>query len=334
VGTGQYFSYPANLDQLKAHYPNLSVLTNDATGFLTDGSTLTQTATWTGSGEDSDSAGLTQNYSYENDFSVNGAFEFAGIGAEGSVGLDISGSTGFSSLVKSTTTLGKSTGVQISKPGTFPPFQNYGYSVKPYIVGSMQPGGMVDNQPLSTDIKTVGVLRTVFTADPLSQDPPAGAWWLQAYTAAPDVALNHPSRWTYSTQNQPNSGDPPPSCLLTGDGKSMDCAELSQRSPNNPFLDIFHNMRGFFISSSVSPGQGPQLEQAKSGDVLTLQTRVYNYSLAAMPDNTEVHVRFYFTRWNHSNNLPLDSTGYLINEEKVAAIPPFNESSGPNAQPN
>jgi hypothetical protein len=32
--------------------------------------------------------------------------------------------------------------------------------------------------------------------------------------------------------------------------------------------------------------------------------------------------------------LPLDTSGYLINEEKAAAIPPFNESSGPNAQPN
>ena len=41
---GNVFSYPANLDQLKAHYPNLTQLTNDTTGFLTDGSTLTQTA--------------------------------------------------------------------------------------------------------------------------------------------------------------------------------------------------------------------------------------------------------------------------------------------------
>ncbi len=332
---GNIFSYPANLDQLKARYPSLTQLTSDTTGFLTDGSTLTQTATWTTSNEDSQSTGIEQNYSYDNDFSVSGGFEIADLGgAEGSVGLDLSGSTGFSNLIKGTTTLGKSMGVQISKPGTFPPFQNYGYSVKPYILGNMQPGGMVDNQPLSTDIQTIGLLRTVFTADPLSADPGAGGWWLQAYTAAPDVALNHPSRWTYSTTNQPNGGDPPPNCLLTGDGKSMDCAELSTRSPKNPWLDVFHQMRGFFISSGVSPGQGPQLQQAKAGDVLTLQTRVYNYSLADMPAGTEVHARFYYTLWDHTRNLAVDGTGYLINEETVGAIPKFSESSGASAQPN
>jgi PEP-CTERM motif-containing protein len=333
---GNIFSYPANLDQLKAHYPDVQQLTNDTTGFLTDGSTLTQTATWSGSGEESDSTGLKQNYSFENDFSVNGSVGFEGITAQAGFGLDVSGSFGFNNLFKSTTTLGKSTGLQISKPGTFPTFQNYGYSVKPYIMGTMQPGGVVDNQPLSADIQTIGLLRAVFTADPLSQDPAAGGWWQQAYTAAPDVALNHPSRWTYTATAQPSSGDPPANCLLTGDGKSMDCAELSQRSPGNPWLDIFHFMRGFFISSGVSPGQGPQLEQAKAGDVLTLQARVYNYSLVPMPDGTEVHARFYFMPWNTTRNLPAEPNGnsYLISEEKVAAIREFNESTGPNAQPN
>ena len=28
----------------------------------------------------------------------------------------------------------------------------------------------------------------------------------------------------------------------------------------------FHQMRGFFISSALSPGKGPQLEQATAGD--------------------------------------------------------------------
>jgi hypothetical protein len=334
---GNVFSYPANLDQLKAHYPDVQQLTNNTTGFLTDGSTLTQTATWSGQGEVSNTTGLKQNYSFENDFSVNGSI---GVGDIGSVqlgaGLDVSGSVGFNSLVKGTTTLSNSTGLQISKPGTFPAFQNFGYSVKPYIMGTMQPGGVVDNQPVSGNIQTAGVLRAVFTADPLSTDPPAGGWWPLAYFQAPDVALNHPSRWTYSATSQPSSGDPPANCLLTGDGKSMDCAELSQRSPNVPWLDIFHFMRGFFISSGVSPGQGPQLEQAKAGDVLTLQTRVYNYSLADMPAGTEVHVRFYFMPMNAKFPVPAEPNGnsYLISEEKVGSIPAFNESSGPNAQPN
>jgi hypothetical protein len=268
---------------------------------------------------------------------VNGSVGISSFSLQAGLDLDLSGSNGLSNLIKTTNTLGKSTGLEISKPGTFANSQNYAYSVRPYIMGNMQPGGLVDNQPLSGDIQTVGVLRAVFTADPLSQDPAAGGWWRQAYTAAPDVALNHPSRWTYTTLSVPSSG-PPTNCIATGVeiGTAMDCAQLSQRSPDNPWLDDVHFMRGFFISSGVSPGQGPQLEQAKAGDVLTLQARVYNYSLLPMPDGTEVHVRFYFMPWNTTRNLPAEPNGnsYLINEQKVDAIPAFNESSGPNAQPN
>jgi hypothetical protein len=51
---------------------------------------------------------------------------------------------------------------------------------------------------------------------------------------------------------------------------------------------------------------------------------------------TKVHVRFYFMPWNTTRNLPAEPNGnsYLINEETADAIPEFNESSGPNAQPN
>ena len=334
---GNILSYPANLDQLKSHYPGVVQLTNETTGFLTDGSTLTQTATWSGQTDVSATTGLKQNYSFENDFSVNGSIGVGDIGTlQLGASLDVSGSVGFNNLIKGTTTLGSSTGLEISKPGTFPAFQNYGYSVRPYIMGNMAPSGLVDDQPINGTIQTAGVLRAVFTADPLSTDPPSGGWWGQAYTAAPDVALNHPGRWTYSANPLPASGDPPTNCLLKSDGKGMDCAELSQRSPKNPWLDIFHFMRGFFISSSISPGQGPQLEQATAGDVLTLQTRVYNYSFLTMPTGTQVHVRFYFMPWNTTRSLPAQPNGgsYLISDQTVAVIPPFNESTGPNAQPN
>ena len=332
---GNILSYPANVDQLTSYYPDLVQLT-DATGFLTDGSTVTQTATWSGQGETSNTTGLEQNYSFENDFSVNGSIGVGDIGSlQLGAGLDVSGSVGFSSLIKGTSTLGSSTGLQIYKPGTFPAFQNYAYAVSPYIMGTMPPAGLVDNQPPGGNIQTAGVLRAVFTADPLSTTPPAGGWWGQAYVT-PDVALNHPGRWTYTANPLPGSGDPPTNCLVKSDGKSMDCAELSPRSPKNPWLDIFHFMRGFFISNSLSPGQGPQLEQAKAGDILALQTRVYNYSFAPMPAGTQVHVRFYFMPWNPTRSFPAEPNGnsYLISEETVNAIPAFNNETGPDTQPN
>jgi hypothetical protein len=66
------------------------------------------------------------------------------------------------------------------------------------------------------------------------------------------------------------------------------------------------------------------LEQANAGDVLTLQARVYNYSLAAMPSGSQVHVRFYFQ--------PMSGTvtagnSVLIGEEALDPIPPFNDAA-------
>jgi hypothetical protein len=84
-------------------------------------------------------------------------------------------------------------------------------------------------------------------------------------------------------------------------------------------------MRGFFISNANSPGQGPQLEQAKAGDVLTLQARVYNYSLANMPSGSKAHVRFYFQPWK--GTVPLGES-VLIGEPELDPIPPFNDVAG------
>jgi hypothetical protein len=84
-------------------------------------------------------------------------------------------------------------------------------------------------------------------------------------------------------------------------------------------------MRGFFISSANASGQGPQLEQAKAGDVLTLQARVYNYSLLPMDEGTEVHVRFYYTPWNGTVAAGLS---VLINEVVANPIPAFDDLPG------
>jgi hypothetical protein len=319
---GNIFSYPANLQQLKSIYPNLQLLTTDNVQIFTDTSTITQGTTWSVGGSDTKTTSFDQNYSFENDASITGAWTAVVASASVTADIDISGSFGFSNLSKHTTDLGTSTGVQITKPGSFPLFQTYGYSVSPYIMGTTKPGGFVDSEPLSGDVQTFGLLRAMFTVDPL--DNGAGPWWQQAYTQAPDVALNHPSRW----QIVPPSGTPGSNCLAAGAG-TYDCAELTPREPANPMLSVFHQMRGFFISSANFPGQGPQLEQATAGDVLTLQARVYNYSLKAMDPGTQVHARFYFQPMN--GTVPAGDS-VLIGEDVLDPIFPF--SNVPNAPLN
>ena len=95
-------------------------------------------------------------------------------------------------------------------------------------------------------------------------------------------------------------------------------------------MSEFHDMRGFFISNATHPGQGPQLETAKAGDKLSLQARVYNYSLAQMDPGAKVHVRFYGMEWNNTNNTPIGDS-FLIGEDVLAPIPPFN--SDPDGAP-
>lgn len=341
---GNIFSYPANLAQLQSVYPGSGTCpgidgpinqTNTAlctlaegNGFATDNTGLQEDTTWTVTSTSGTTTNFNQNYTFENDFSVTAsAGEKGAAGASITGEFDLSGSFGFSHLTNDSTTLGTSTGLIVNVPGTFlTPVTNYEYQATPYILGTVVAGGVVDNQQLSTGVNTFGLVRAVFTADPVN----AGHWWSQAYEQAPDVALNHPTRWIITRPSVP-SGNFPSNCLATstGGGSSANCAELNERAPDNPWLSAYHQMRGFFISSANSPGQGPQLESAKVNDVLTLQARVYNYSLKAMDPDTEVHVRFYFTPWNGT---VAAGPSVLINEVVSNPIPPFNDTEG--APPN
>src|SRR5206468_3915449 len=88
--------------------------------------------------------------------------------------------------------------------------QQHRYYVTPYIFGQTRPGGVVSDIKLTGDVQTFGMLRTVFVVGPTRND--AGGWWRQVYNQAPDVALNHPTRWnvSLSDQSNPNNG----TCLL------------------------------------------------------------------------------------------------------------------------
>jgi len=324
---GNIFSYPANLQQLRTVYPNLSQLTNSVE-FITDTSTVTQKTTWAVTQKDGGTSSVDVNFSFENDFSATGQAGVPLVAVGGSsVTFDVTGSFGLSNLTENTTNLGLSTGIQVTKPGTFPEFQNYGYSVAPYIMGTTQPGGMVDNHPLVADVQTFGLLRAMFTADPLAGASGGyGSWWKQAYNQ-PDVALNHPSRWDIVPGTPANPL--PANCRVAALPK-IDCAVLSTRSPGNPWSSTFHKMRGFFISRADDPGTGPQIQQATAGDVLKLQARVYNYSFAAMPAGSKVHARFYFMPWN--DTVPSGDSVMIGDEYVTDPIPPFSDA--PNAPLN
>ena len=255
-----------------------------------------------------------------------GGLDTLSVGGE----LDLSGSFGFSHLTDSTTTLAKTEGIEFTRTATFAD-PSYGYYVSPYLFGQQQPGGVVDDKPLSTEVQTFGALRTAHVVDM----PASGCcgYWTSWYAQAPDVGLNQPDHWKVV----PKASDPGDgSCRLFASGSSdLDCAALGVRLPTGVPGEIwnseFHWMRGLFITGSS--GSGPQFTTATAGDQLLLQARVYNLSLAPMPDGTVVHVRFMGTPWKTTNpggNTPAGAS-FQIGEQTVGPIPPFNsDTDSPN----
>jgi hypothetical protein len=252
---------------------------------------------------------------------MTGAGDIAGFNVSATASFSVSGSKAFSNLNTAVNTLGQATGILVQKPGTFPDPSNYGYGVTSYMFGQQPPEGSVNDFPLATDVTTFGILQSAFVVDPITA--PAGGWWRQTYTQ-PDVALNHPTRWSIPlSTTDPNDR----TCLPIDPGSSdADCAALALAFPNNPWTSDFHTMRGLLITGAETSGQGPQLSTATAGDTLQLQARMYNYSLTAMLEGTQVHVRFYGVPWNQGNSI-LAGPSFLIGEATPGPIPPFDTNT-------
>jgi hypothetical protein len=321
---GNILSYPASFSQLQTYLTNIDRLSGNLT-FYTDASNIQVKNSWANGSTTSQTVSFDQNYSFENDLSASttvGLEDIATVNVNAD--LDLSGSYGLSKLNQSTTSLAASTGITVQKPGSFVEPPLYAYAVKPFIFGQQRPSDVTNTDPLNGDINTYGLLRTAFVADPT--DAAAGVWWSQAYSDAPDIAVNHPNRWMVST---PALSNPPipDNCRPTGTGV-MNCVDLAPSVPTNPWLSEVHFMRGFFISSANYPGQGPQLTTATAGNELTLQTRVYNYSLTPMDNGTTVHVRFYGIPWNQKTNRPAGNSFQIGKELSLDPIPAFDATPG------
>ena len=330
---GNVLSYPWSLSQLQAQYQNppMNLLTSGTpTTFYTDSSSLVEQAQWQAGGSQSKTSGSGTNTSWGTSISVSQTPGITG-GPIGNLTFSYNGSVSLSTLYTNTTSIGASTGLGITKPGTFPNPGEYQYAIQPFIFGTQPPTGT--DQPISdffdtsVPVQTSGVLQAAFTADPTNFN--AGAWWQGAYPQ-PDLALNHPVRWSVTTVT---ASSPPPQCVrIAATALTVNCATF-----NEPQSDVwtseFHWMKGLLITPANANGQGPQLGQATAGDQLLLQVRVYNYSLTDMPEGTRAVVRFYGQPWDVTRNT-VAADAFLIDEVSLGPIPGFNSASNGGTQPN
>ncbi len=130
---GNVFSYPATMAQLAAANPSVSVLSGAPLTFYTDASVFTERTTWSSGAGQSQSASSTQTFKEDVAFSEAGMVSVApGISIGGSFSISGSFNNATAALNTHQTTLGKSDGIGVQKPGSFATPGLYQYAVTPY----------------------------------------------------------------------------------------------------------------------------------------------------------------------------------------------------------
>ncbi len=307
---GNVFSYPWSLAELQTQYSEqLNPLTGPATCMATGTSSSSYSTQWSSGHNQDSSSGSTTTFSNELSMSTSSGAGIKGVDSlDFSFGLDVAGSTSLNTLNESSTSMSTSKAISVNIP-------QFGYAAKccDYAFGGYVFGLKNTNNPASEvactadqtpdkdgcvavndpdngkpiDIAGTGPMFVGFLADPISSVNAnntdlhcsgADIWWQQIYTL-PDVALNHPGRWTWNKGKQ----------LAT-----FEAADSTKIIEDN----YFYLMKGFFISKK-SATNGPALAEASPSDPLTLTARVYNYSLKDTNDPTladpakDIRVRFY-----------------------------------------
>lgn len=315
---GNLLSYPWTEAQLLATMPR-PVISNKSDVWAADSSGSNASVTWTGGVGQQFSSGTTQGFS--NDTSVTAS------GKTTVLGFDVSASLGFyTGTISTTETLntnnvlnGSSTGFNVNKSAQG--VDDYVYAAQTYILSQQLAPGTLYSQPVSATVPMSGSLRLAYWANPFDAVT-GGPWWPRTYVL-PDVALNHPQRWTWSTS--PTQGD-----ILTFNRVITTVS---------PYDQEFYYMRGLFVTDASTP-QGAQLTTGAVTQTLLLQGRVYNYSHVDMdaPSLVQkaatVHVRFYGQVFESDEGDYPVGNSFLIGETTLAPIPGFASTRTPGDPPN
>ncbi|HEY2040604.1 MAG TPA: hypothetical protein VGG95_13110 [Edaphobacter sp.] len=302
---GNLFSYPANEQQLMEDLgggTTFQPLT--PTNNLWDSQTASAVvANWTAGGGSSVSSGSTSTHTFDASVSASGNVSFDGFGTSASAGFDYSTSSSTSTLNESTSTVSDSQGITLNRGVGGGPISSavYDYQGQSFIYGQSAPEGTIQTDATpNTTVKAQGYIAAAHAVDVLSQGSiTSGNFWPQAYTAAPDIALNHPQRWLQKTPSGVNPQQVQFNCPVgyTSSLASPSCSSSpEQPTPANVADASFYEMKGFF----VTPGNtldGPQITQTRLGSKVNIRARIYNYSLANLPAGSTLHVQFYAQPW-------------------------------------
>lgn len=348
-------SYPWTFEQLGTDVPTKLTRLSDQIAFDTDSTPNLLSVSWTAGGSTGSSVGSTSTHSFQTDNSIQvGTPEVekltTGAGASVSGSFSYGSSSSSSSLNNKQSALSESFGAVVSKPG----FANsnvslYSYGFDPVLfVQTPSPGviqtlsGTCGSDGSSTcDLPVgggaAGALRLMHTVDVTN----AGTWWetgpYSPGNGLPDVALNHPSRWSFTISG---SGSACVTARVVGslsNATETDCVDpippiAQSQLPTGLWSSEWHFVRGFF--TTVDDPNGPLRTTAIDGDQVYLTARVYNYSQKAMDPSAAVRVQFYRQEIDPETYAWIgDST--LVGEDTLGPIPPHNNPvENPQDLPN
>ncbi|MGD9510076.1 MAG: hypothetical protein AB7X49_16155, partial [Geminicoccaceae bacterium] len=309
---GNILSYPQSLTQLQqALDPNTDFSSFYELPFTTGSNDDTQTVQWGDGTSSSQSSGSVVTHGSSETETVSAAVSFFG-GEGGSFSESKSNSLG--TLNQTSQTMAASNGFKVTVPG-FNFGETYSYPFVGYLLGLAADPDILqtelqDQLAGEVDQPVNGTLRLAFTAQP---DQSSGIWWqggTAPYLSAPDVALNHPLRWSLLSES-------------SGPLSSVYCFNLLDRTEVEKTGG--YEIKGLFILPQGAT-TGPQQTIATEGDVLQLKARVYNYSRLDMAAGTQVKVQFYGQQWNPSTQ-ELTGNAFLIGEDTLGPIPGNNSSN-------
>jgi hypothetical protein len=315
---GNVLSYPWTEAQLLAQFPR-TYISNKSNVWAADSSGSNASVTWEQGGGQNITSATSLAYSDQESVSASAGFSIDGNGISASVGITHTDNDSTQTLNTAGNTPGSSTGFAVSR--TAQGVTDYVYTAQPYILGQNSPPSTQQVLPLFSTVVLTGPLRLGYWANPF--DPVVGgSWWGTAYSL-PDVALNHPQRWTWT------NGPSDPNIMTFN-------APVTSTSP---FDQEFYMLRGLLVTPAGSPN-GTQATTAAVNDTVQIQARVYNYSHLDMndPDLTQkaakIRVRFYGQVFrSESGEYPVGES-FLIGERELGPLPGFASDTTPGNFPN
>ncbi|WP_299491613.1 hypothetical protein [uncultured Shewanella sp.] len=269
-------------------------------------------------------AGFSGSYGTSNSFT-----KLTGVGYNNSFDIKYNGAYTSTGVTNDTSNYAAGSSVTVALPNTFRSTTDYSYAITPVVFSDKLDSSSIDTsdpfmpeavketiQQNETGSLSGGYMKIGYYTN--FQNIPSnymGSWWRSRKGLSKiDIGLNNPTRWDTTGSNTSIRLDDEGTNCLADDVCAVPYQPTVAGQEN---FSPFYNMRGLFVTTRAG---GETRFEAEAGEQLTLQARIYNYSLTDMPEGSRVHVQFYRQSVANSGYL-VPNSAELTGETWLSDIP-------------